>query len=72
MQRTVRISTVIPVLIVIIALGGLLVAPFFAAPIMFIVGFAWRSGPRWARVTLVTAACLFGAYFLMTQPVGTQ
>jgi hypothetical protein len=53
------------------ALGSLLVIPLITAPVMFIAGLAWRSGPRWARITLVTAACLFGLYFFFTQPAWT-
>jgi hypothetical protein len=57
-----------PVVIVIAALGSLLIVPVITAPIMFVAGLAWRTGPRWARVTLVTAACLFGLYFFATNP----
>jgi protein-S-isoprenylcysteine O-methyltransferase Ste14 len=68
MPRTRRGRNIIAALIVIVAVGSLLVVPLIAAPILFIFGFAWSSGPKWARVTLVTVACLFGVYFLLTQP----
>jgi len=69
MPRTGRASRVNAWLIVIAAVSSLLIVPVITAPIMFIAGFAWRSGPKWARATLVTAACLFGLYFLLSQPL---
>jgi hypothetical protein len=60
-----------PVLLVVLGVGSLLVVPLIAAPILFVAGLAWRTGPRWARITLTTAAILFGLYFFVTQPIGS-
>jgi hypothetical protein len=56
------------VLIVILAIGLLFVLPLIAVPVLLITSVAWRSGPRWARITLAAGALLFVLYFLVTSP----
>jgi hypothetical protein len=49
---------------VIAAVIGLAVIPILAVAGMVLVGVAWKDGPRWTRMTLITGAVLYLAYRL--------
>jgi hypothetical protein len=57
-------------LVVVAGVASLFVVPVIAAPVLIIGSLAWRSGPKWARITLATAAALFVVFFLVTLPAG--
>jgi hypothetical protein len=49
---------------VIISFVGLLVIPVITVPAMLVAGFAWRSAPRWTRLSLVIGPVIFAVYVL--------
>lgn len=59
---------------VIISVVGLLVVPVIAMPAMLVAGFAWRSAPRWTRLSLVIGPVIFAVYVLAitTHPSAAQ